>query len=265
MRKFTAQEINHLQKAGKDPFKLDMNKIGEKPVEYITGSAEFYNRIFKVNKNTLIPRIETEGLIDIALKELRGKSNFREKKIVFADIATGSGAIGITFGLELRKLGCEFNGYLSDISSKALEVCSDNVELLFMTKQKREFVKQIEYDVVGESKIKIFKSDLLESYLPSIRLDFILANLPYIPNNRLEKLDSSVRDYEPHLALDGGEGGIDLIMRLLVQANTKLKVDDSHNQKLLNSKKFAEDREYWDIQILRDLNDKIRYWVCRKK
>jgi hypothetical protein len=62
-------------------------------------------------------------------------------------------------------------------------------------------------------------------------------------------------------------------MRLLVQANTKLKqsgvmileVDDSHNQKLLNSKKFAEDREYCDIQILRDLNDKIRYWVCRKK
>ena len=121
-RKFTALEINHLLKFGVDPFNLNLNKIKEMPVEYITGFSEFYGRVFEVNNKVLIPRIETERLIDLALNFVRLK---KLTKVKFCDVGTGSGVIGITFAKELEKRNIFFKATLSDISEDALKNCQE--------------------------------------------------------------------------------------------------------------------------------------------
>ena len=113
--------------------------------------------------------------------------------------------------------------------------------------------------------MKTFRSDLL-SDISAQKFDLILANLPYIPSSRIAKLDPSVRDYEPHLALDGGEDGLKFIRKLSDQApyylnlngTLLLEVDDTHDEKV------AEDFSgNWDIEIRSDQNHKIRYWICK--
>lgn len=268
MRQLTAREINHLNKSGIDPTSKSVLQT-EKPVEYMSGSAEFYNRFFQVNENVLIPRVETEKLIDIALLETADA----KKKLSIADIGTGSGAIGITLAIEMLKRNLNFNMYLSDISEDALAVCFNNIELLTEPVKTTEFNKQFEFYYSNKSKIKLFKSNLLSDYSKSIRFDLILANLPYIPKSRMSKLDKSVKDFEPELALNGGEEGLELILELLVQAYPQLKkngkmlleVDDTHTFGLWSTDMFKEDREYWDLKVLKDENEKVRYWICSKR
>jgi len=267
-RKFSANEINHLLKHGKDAYSLDYDVIGEKPVEYITGFAEFYGRDFIVNENTLIPRIETEQIIEIGLKLITppnplssgGKAPSLEgwlgRVMCFCDIGTGSGCLGITFALELEKLNIPYFAYFSDISEKALEVTQKNIDF---------------YNLKPNN-YKLFTSDLLESYRLSAispTIDVIFANLPYIPSSRIEQLDRSVKDFEPRSALDGGENGLKYINKLLEQAPEYLakdgviilEVDDTHEA---NSKLQIQNSKF-NIEILKDENGKIRFWVANLK
>lgn len=265
-RKFNTYEFNWLIKHGVDPTKLDLKKVGSTPVEYLVGQAEFFGREFVVNKNVLIPRVETEQVIKIAidhltLSELRSDFPLLQERVVedrvrlvFADIGTGSGCIGITFALELEKLGINYEGYLSDKSEKALDIASQNKEALSPS-----------------SNIEIFKSDLLEDYWKlearNSRLDVIFANLPYIPSNRIKKLDSSVKDFEPQKALDGGKDGLKYIKKLLIQAPKYLapkgivilEVDDSHDELRAASLELQD----WNIKVLKDENEKVRFWICK--
>ncbi len=250
-RKFSAYEINHLNRFGIDPYSLDIEEIKEKPVEYITGFSEFYGRVFKVNEHTLIPRIETERIIDIALNSLPPFSKGgKEGGLSFVDIGTGSGAIGITLAKELEKRNIMYSGTLKDISAEALKVTSENINNHNLN-------------------LDLLKSDLFESLeLKANSLQLILANLPYIPSSRINKLQDSVKDYEPLSALDGGEDGLDLIRKFFEelprfidkQGVAILEVDDTHDLK--KAEEFSNNLE---IKILKDLNEKNRFWVVRKK
>ncbi len=177
------------------------------PDEYVTGTAKFCGRDFIVSPDVLIPRVETEEMIDIVCH-----SGLDPESI--ADVGCGSGCIGITLASKFP----DATVYLSDISDKALAIA------------KKNSTNQI-----------ILKSDLLKNY-PNILFHVIVANLPYIPTKRIPRLLAAVRKYEPNLALDGGPKGVTIINRLLSQLPKYLKptgiaileIDDTHTLKSFN-------------------------------
>lgn len=193
-RRWSPYEVNELNKY-KIP-ESSWESFGEMPVEYITGHCDFHGLDIKVTKDTLIPRIESIDMIKLAEEKLKGK-----KDLAIADVGTGSGALAILLAsrLPIKSLA------MSDISPEALEVAKENAQR-----------------IIPEVKPKIFISDLMESYGED-KFDLIMANLPYIPSFRVKGLPLSVVDYEPHIALDGGDEGLELIRKFLPQAKEKLK------------------------------------------
>src|SRR5260221_518330 len=239
MRQFTPYELNLLNRFGFDPDKAATDFPVDMPVEYITQKAEFRGLIFGVNENVLIPRIETEEMIDLALKNLPSILEFRSsdfESLIFADVGTGSGCIGISFAVELQKMGRNFKGILSDNFNDAVETAINNVQ-----------------NLLPNSAIEVIKSDLLANY-PAVKFDIIFANLPYIPEGRI--LQNSVQNFEPHSALFGGPDGLNYIREFLKQAKNFLandgfiilEVDDTHT----NSNEFTD----WEIKHILDSNPK---------
>lgn len=167
--------------------------IGE-PISYILGYEYFYGRKFNVNRDVLIPRPETEGLVEIVLKH-----NFK----TMIDIGTGSGCIAITVDLEKKEKG-ETNYMIDaiDISSKAISVAKKNKRIM-------------------SSQVNFFKKNLY-SQNNSI-YDIIVSNPPYIVRKDLEKLE--VFRNEPVLALDGGEDGLDFYRKIIDYAKSGLNKD----------------------------------------
>ncbi len=160
------------------------------PLPYLLGEWEFYGRVFTVGEGVLIPRPETELLIDRALSWSRLRNLYKPLRIL--DVGTGSGCIAITLAAELN--GSDVLAV--DISRQALEITRRNV------------------DRHGLHNVRIAHSDLLESVRsPEGGFDLVCANLPYIPTGSLAAL--AVSDYEPRLALDGGPDGLSLVRRLL--------------------------------------------------
>jgi len=248
MRKLTPYEINLLTKYGLDPHQIAKEVDKDIPIEYVIKIGSFYENEFYLTQNTLIPRVETEFLIELGLKYV---IDHKINNLRFADVGTGSGAIGITFALELHKRNIHYKGILSDISDGALKVAEKNLK---------------EYEKIVEDKLPIIilKANLLKLY-PVEKLDIIFANLPYIPTSRISQLPTSVRAYEPLTALDGGEDGLEYIRQLLEQAHKLLKpegiilleVDDTHNKNA--AKEFQND---WNIDIKNDFNGRNRFWVA---
>ncbi|UCG22718.1 MAG: peptide chain release factor N(5)-glutamine methyltransferase [Chloroflexota bacterium] len=173
------------------------------PVPYLTGRAPFYGRQFMVSPTVLIPRPETELLVEHALRWIEDWSGHDDKghaigpRIV--DVGTGSGCIAITLALEARTLEIE----AVDVSVKILEIARRNAVLL------------------GAAERLVFR---LGSLLEPVdgRLDLILANLPYIADPEWTALDDGIKWYEPEVALRGGPKGLDVIRQLLEQAADKL-------------------------------------------
>lgn len=164
------------------------------PAAYITGKADFYGNEFLVN-NTLIPRPETELLIDLALT-----LSFDTKEISILDLCTGSGCIGITLFLNLySKYQIELS--LSDISTEALMTCQKNVERL----------------IKKQSNIQILEADLFPKQDTNKPYDLIVVNPPYIETKTIDDLQIDVKDYEPKLALDGGADGLLFYKRLATE------------------------------------------------
>jgi release factor glutamine methyltransferase len=155
------------------------------PAAYILGYKEFFGRTFIVNENVLIPRPETETLIEDAI------ASFKGKKCRLLDVGTGSGVIGITLSLELPYADVT----ACDISDKALDTAKTNNEKLC-------------------GKVLYKKSDLLNDI--DGKYDGILANLPYVPTSDIP--DS----HEPDLALDGGNDGLNVIRRLIPELPLKI-------------------------------------------
>lgn len=195
-RQLSPYEINQLRKYH-IPL-TDMDSVGETPVEYLTGHAEFCGHDFLVNKYTLIPRIETEEIVNQIIDKLPLPN--QNSSFVIADIGTGSGCLGISTAIKMTQLDLKnITLYLSDISSDALDVAKKNAQAL----------------LPNSVELKLLTSDLLLNYPDNLKINLLLANLPYIPSQRISTLHSSVKDYEPHLALDGGSKGSELINRLL--------------------------------------------------
>ena len=167
------------------------------PVAYITGTREFYGRSFHVTSSVLIPRPETEGLIDEALKLRR-----EDARPVIIDVGTGSGCIAITLALEWP----ESSVIATDISTAALDVARENAETLGATR--------IEF-------VHVTANDFFPAQ-PD-RADLIVTNPPYVSWSDRESLAADVRDYEPHPALFAGGDGLDLIRQLIPAAAKALK------------------------------------------
>jgi release factor glutamine methyltransferase len=165
------------------------------PMAYILGSKEFYGLDFFVDSRVLIPRAETELLVEVALAHIQSRLDAGQLPVV-ADIGTGSGAIPITIAVEEPRLPYLF---ACDISAAALEVASINCE--------RHSVSD---------RVRLLQGDLLAP-LPE-PVDLLLANLPYVGTGEIESMTSDVLSYEPHLALFSGPDGLDLLLRLCTDA-----------------------------------------------
>lgn len=161
------------------------------PVAYITGVREFYSRPFFVDRRVLIPRPETEHLVEAALKELSHRFPGEEEWRVL-DIGTGSGAVAVTIALEAPKARV----VAVDVSTGALEVAQRNAQTLG-----------------AAGRVSFTRSDLFES-VRGTSFHAVLSNPPYICAADWERLPRDVKDYEPKEALLGGEDGLDVIRRI---------------------------------------------------
>ena len=230
------KDIEYLKKY----YKGDINdaikrlNMGE-PVQYIVGDVDFYGNIIKVNKNVLIPRRETEELVEKILKRIQVFDN-----PVIVDIGTGSGAIAITLAKKLNTLV-----YASDISLKVLEVAKENV-------------------ATNKVDVTFFEGDMLKPYIKNnIKLDVIVSNPPYIKKD--EKIEDIVKNNEPHLALYAKNNGLEFYDSILKNASYVLKdkyliafeigMDQGKNIEAL-AKKYLSNSI---VEIEKDLSGKDRF------
>lgn len=171
------------------------------PVAYLLGYQEFYGRDFIVDRRVLIPRPETELLVESALIDIRERLRTGHIPVV-ADIGTGSGIIPITLALEEPRLPLIYG---TDISSDALVVAAINCQ---------------KHTV--ELRVRLLQGDLLEP-LPE-HIDLLTANLPYVGTEEIPLLTKDVIDYEPHLALFSGTKGLTLLQQLFMQIEHSPKI-----------------------------------------
>ncbi len=228
-RPLTEQQLSLLEEA------LARLMRGE-ALPYVLGEWEFFGRMFAVTPDVLIPRPETEQLIEEALAWAANREN---RSIRAADVGTGSGCIAITLALELP--GASITAV--DVSWAALQTVQTNITRLGV-----------------QDHVHAVQGDLLSAFAPH-SFDLICANLPYIPSERLA--DLAVARREPRLALDGGPDGLALIGRLLPQVKRLLKpgglalleIDDTHEHSAL-----ALSRKYFfeHAEVLQDYQQKPR-------
>lgn len=198
---FTLDEIdtNHLYEIQKAFYKLSKGE----PQEYIYKKAEFWSNEFYVDNRVLIPRNDTEVLVDEAIKEI--SKNIMVENTSYIDVWTGSGCIGISILQAISPLEFE-HAYLVDNSSEALKVTEKNVEK-FGLKEKVHIVEADLLSGFSEAQVHPLSKNLCMS-----------ANLPYIKDNDFENMARSVIDHEPDSALYGGEKtGFELYEKLIKQ------------------------------------------------
>ncbi|MCJ7515099.1 MAG: peptide chain release factor N(5)-glutamine methyltransferase [Dehalococcoidia bacterium] len=174
-------------------------RLKHEPAAYILKNREFYGIDFYVDSRVLIPRPETEILVDAALEFATGRSSYLKRALLVADIGTGCGAIAINLALNLR--GSKV--YATDISTSALEVARLNCQHHKVTEQ-----------------VTLLSGDLVQPIPEPV--DLMVANLPYIKNSELTNLSPEIANFEPRMALDGGRNGLDCLQRLLPQVKEKI-------------------------------------------
>ena len=165
-------------------------RLAREPLQYVLGRAWFWGRAFAVGPGVLIPRPETEVLVEVCLQEVGGTGRV-------LDVGTGSGCIAVTLALE--RPGCRVLAVDRDV--RALAAARENV--------RRHGVA---------SRVALACMDLVAGVRPGIAADLVVANLPYVPSSALPGLQPEVRDFEPASALDGGGDGLALIRRLVPAA-----------------------------------------------
>jgi len=173
------------------------------PIAYLVGRKEFYSLEIKVNSNCLIPRPETELLVERAIEFLRKRPTPR----YVCDLCTGSGCIAtaVAIGVDDIKI------IATDICDAALSVAAENVQHHGLTEN-----------------IHLLCGDLFDPIIEGLdqtHFDLIISNPPYVSTAEMEGLDKNVKDYEPHKALHAGEEGLDEYKRIIAQANDHLKDD----------------------------------------
>ena len=229
-----------------------INRLKKKePIEYILNQAYFRDNNYFVTNSVLIPRIETERLIDIAFKILNNK--FHSKKLIYIlEIGTGSGCISIELALLLlTKRRSNFKILATDISGKAINIAKKNRNNLLNQNQQ---IKNL---------INFKKANIIPQRT-SIKFDLIISNPPYIPAREINTLPDSVKNYEPHIALNGGIDGLK-IFKEIIQETTKNKTDETtyifeiHSPKANQLESLLQNLHAQNIQFFDDQFNRKRF------
>ena len=226
-------------------FNFFKNLINErsrgKPIAYITGNKYFWKDEFKVDKNVLIPRPDTELIVEQILKIYKNKKNLN-----VLEIGVGSGCILLSVLKE--KKGFAATGI--DISMGCIKICKSNIKKLKI-----------------RNKIDLFKSDI--DNFNNGKYDLIISNPPYIKKTDLKYLERDVIKFEPKLALDGGLDGLSEIRKVikksseLIKINGKLVLEVGFDQKF-KVKKLLKEKGFYINKVLKDLSNNDRCIISTK-
>lgn len=204
-----------------------------KPVQYITGHQEFMNLDFLVNRHVLVPRPDTEILVEEVLQTIKTMNN---PKLTIADIGCGSGAISIS----LSYYEPTIHVYSIDISTEALNIAQQNAKKLGVA-----------------PKIEFLHGDMLSPLKDKV--DIIVSNPPYIPSNEIDFLQVEVSQYEPRTALDGGKDGLYFYRKIIDSAPNYIVNDGylfleiGHDQGKGICALLSEKSVYSNIEVIKDL------------
>ncbi|NLB89462.1 MAG: peptide chain release factor N(5)-glutamine methyltransferase [Syntrophomonadaceae bacterium] len=214
-------------------------RVQGEPSSYITGSKEFMSLNFKVTHDVLIPRSDTEILVESVIDVVN-----KDETVKICDVGTGSGAIAISLAHYLPKATV----YATDISTKALEVAEENAQN-------------------NNVDVSFVWGDLLTPVEASSPFDIITANLPYISPDEFRQLDKSVKDFEPMTALVAEDDGLSLYRRLIPQAyelitdGGYLFFEIGYNQ---GDKAIELVQNFAEVELIRDLAGRDRVIKARK-
>ena len=214
---------------------LIISRSKNKPIAYLIGKKSFWKYEFEINDKVLIPRPDTELIIEQVLKIYKNKHN-----INFLEIGVGSGCIILTI-LKEKKF---FLGKGVDLSEDSIKICEKNANKLNVS-----------------NRLKLFKSDIDNFNLG--KYDLIVSNPPYIKKFDLKNLDKDILNYEPKLALDGGLDGLSEIRKViktsseLIKLNGKLILEIAHDQKKM-VKKILNDYGFYINKVAKDLANNNR-------
>lgn len=226
-----------------DDYKTLLSKRSkQEPIVYLTNKKEFWKHEFVVNKNVLIPRPETEFIVEECLKLTKNKSNLR-----LLDIGIGSGCILLSILSERE----DFKGTGIDINKKAIENSMLNAKKLLLDKR-----------------VKLIKSDI--DNFNNGKYDVIITNPPYINKIEYNNLDGCVKNYEPSSALKGGIDGLKIINKVikksavLIKKQGKLIIEFAYNQKL-GVEKILKANGFFINKVIKDFSGYNRVIVSTKK
>ena len=221
--------------------KLIKRRAAKEPVAYIIKKKEFWSKNFKVNKNTLIPRPETELLVQNLIK------SYKDKKISILDVGTGSGCILISLISELPFS----KGIGIDISTQAIKVAKENASLHKV-----------------KNKVKFFNKSIINLY--NLKFDLLVSNPPYIERKNIKNLDDGIKNYEPLIALNGGNDGLDVIKKVIYKAKEILKINGAlaieiGNKQYAKVSEILIDNNFRLEHKIKDFENNIRCIISRYK
>ena len=222
-------------------FKYVERRKKKEPIAYIIGHKDFWNKRFYVNQKVLIPRPDTETLVEETLKYIP-----YNKSIRIIDVGTGSGCILLSILSERKKCF----GVGVDISKEAINIAKFNAKIQQL--ENRSIFLNADVD-------KIFAG----------KYDLIVSNPPYINRNKIKYLEEDVRLFEPSLALDGGVTGISVIELLIKKSSILLKksgkmIIEIESKSVFRIKNMLKKNNFYINKISKDLSNKIRCVVCTK-
>ena len=218
---------------------LIQRRLHKEPIAYIINEKEFWSKKFHVNKNTLIPRPETELLVEDLIKI------YKNKNISLLDVGTGSGCIIISLLSELPNS----KGLGIDISSSALKIAKHNALLHKV-----------------EDRIKFYNKSIINLF--NCKFDLIVSNPPYIDAKNIKNLDDDIKKYEPLIALNGGNDGLDVIKKVIYKSRKILKINGRLAIEIGNwqSKKVSKELKLNNFKIekyIKDYKDNTRCLISK--
>ena len=210
----------------RDFYKLIKRRSAKEPIAYILKEKEFWSKRFLVSKNTLIPRPETELMVEKIVKI------YHNKNITILDIGTGTGCILLSILSELK-------------SSKGIgiDICRNAVQIANLNSKKHDLTQRV----------KFYKRSLSEIY--HNKFDLIVSNPPYIMRKDMKNLNEDIKKFEPKLALDGGNDGLDVIKKVIYKSKSTLKING------LLALEIGNEQYKKVSKILKRNNFKIKYLI----